>query len=515
MTRDEFSKEFLDRGTKQGIPTEELRVKFRQALADFDKSQGITPRKDVSKSNTGNPVIDWIGNNVAPTVQNVSRMIPDQITNNLPTTMGTVAGMVTSPMRLIPGIGRTLNAVGTGVGTGTGELIKNQIDVLQGDNPNIGMEDTWLTKPKEMFETTVADPYRTGAVAGATSLAFDYATDNPIVNPIKAKIKDVLVNNPVSQGASKIIQSMIPKSKDVFASMFKLPSSMKIFKRINPQEVSEEMVNYNLGGKTLDEMDDVVNTVTGKEGIFPKMTRAVVDQIDGLIDNGSAISDAKSVLSTSTELNKLQEQKVLLKIQKVIDNHLVTATGEKVPLDAFQAQKDLENIAYSAIAKGTDAQGTVSRLAQQEADAYLAAADALSENIKNKITPEMIDSVKEKYAKQVGDTLGDYGLKKFMAIKDIDGFRAFQKNWVRLGQMIDYTKMINGGLLTKALQQKPPSLLEIPAKVAMDVANNPVIKSGAAQIYNRAEGAGKSLFDILGHAIPPAVGSYTAQNYGK
>lgn len=363
--------------------------------------------------------------------------------------------------------------------------------------------------------------------AGTQDQTIDQQAVESVKEPVVAGVADLAASGVINAATPvfKGIGSLVKPSKtavDLFESIFTLPRT--VAEKIGIRKVAPQLLEDGMGGKSLEEMVQVADQVAGKNGIVNAAAREASNAHGASIGIDNAMTAAENIaeqnrafLGGGAATKKAQDaivQNVQGNIRRTILGRSPTGIGKISAIDAYDAAKQLESIAYSF--EGSAAKSTVqdahtlqmkalAKIYKSAADELITSVDQLpasKEVVQTLKTPETIAALEE-----ISQNLA----KKFKSATSFKELRAIMSPYVKVSQAAQQTMAQANTPITKLLGGELGfnnlfGLTKIPGEILQTPEATGSIAGG---LYNAGKvGAGvKPLFDFLGKAAPLGVRS--------
>lgn len=320
---------------------------------------------------------------------------------------GAIVGAPTGPGAILTG------AAGTAAGTGAGQAFGETLENLT------GLQDESIA---DLAKESITRPVVAGAVDAATAGAMKLA--QPVLKGIGGIVK----------GVGRIF---IPKNAPVKVAVnaFKVPTAIS---RAVPVDdtVEEVIVRHGIHGD-FDDIAKAVDSVTGSEGAISKITRNAVSKIKDQVDIGDALAMANKAKLAATNLDDKVAKNTIIQINNIL-NKAQKSILKVDPLDALDAERQLESVGFNLIKAASNKGGLDEIVLKQQAEMYLSAAEALSEEINKKVAKEgIVDAFKTSSVLNELSAISPRLADQFSKAKNISEIRSIARPWVNMGKIVD------------------------------------------------------------------------------
>lgn len=274
--------------------------------------------------------------------------------------------------------------------------------------------------------------------------AIETAYNSGDLNKVSKLIGDIPDGDPYKSamqslfGATDDLAAKQPYEKasagvQTYLSNFTIPT--KRAGRLKPQETAKAMIKYGLTGD-LDEIGNKAASVSGSDGILSKLSRKIIGNTKEDIPLDTAMSSVQGSLDKIAELTPSEEQRIMSAVRRMLPTGKRPDTANA--LDVFDSVKELEKLGHQYLGHSTYLTGNIK--SEQIGNVYLEVAENLkdvlgktvkdSNSVKNAITPEVINSVKNISPELAKD------LSKVTSLSEL---RSLQAPFVRVQNMVDLT----------------------------------------------------------------------------
>src|SRR3990167_103926 len=286
------------------------------------------------------------------------------------------------------------------------------------------------------------DQYGKAARELSLAAALDFATMGAlkwakpllgkVAGPVEAVMKDFYKSSPMVQS---------------FLGSFTIPT--KLAKSLNPIKTARELVEDGIHGSA-GKLTQIVDNVTGANGIITRLTRDALGQIDNEIPVSNALTAARNIINQSLEIDDKYARKILGQISGKIQYG--KEIGKMYALDAFDYAKKLESLGHQYLNASTYLTKNIK--AEDTGRVLLAAADEIIDTINRTVREQDIISKvlsQESISNltQVSSRLAD----KVMNAKTFSELRSVAAPYVNLGRMLALTEQAAQSVAQNATRQ--------------------------------------------------------------
>lgn len=245
----------------------------------------------------------------------------------------------------------------------------------------------------------------------------------------------------LKKGGEKIVGN----PRDYFKAAFTLPR--KIAERLDLDRAADAALKYNISGG-LDDIIKNANKITGKSGVITRATREALGRTKTPVNTNAALDAAQFAADNATNVDKAVLDKTIAKATRMISKVQGSLPGKGSAIDVFDIVQSLEDEGYKLANKSTDLTPDVSL--EQQADVFLAAADAIKDQMDVAVVDEkVLDKIKNQFVKEALKVSPDLAVD-FMNAKTLRDLRAIAKPWVDLTTASRVTKNTQTAPLTQA-----------------------------------------------------------------
>lgn len=258
------------------------------------------------------------------------------------------------------------------------------------------------------------------------------------------------ITTAAEETAPKTVTESIPggNAKDIpadvtqqFKSRYTVPD--KRIADLKPMQTSQEILAHIKGGMNPEILDQAPGLITGDNGIVTQMTRDTLNNIKGDIKvGGEASKQAENILNaTDNKMFTTPAEK------QAIVNHILS--GEEAggtpltmdPLSAFDYQRQLESIASKYDFSANNYLNPYRMGDAAKADAYHAAANAVSDEINKTVGDQgILDSIKTPERIQTLEKISPRLAQQVKDAKDLSDLRHTAAPFVKLSKMQQLTQ---------------------------------------------------------------------------
>jgi len=304
------------------------------------------------------------------------------------------------------------------------------------------------TSEKELNDPTLYSDVISSAPTGALLEGGLTYAGNKITN--KLKQKELNANAKVAaEKPLTVKQGGEPTAKGKeFAQQFEVRS--KIAERLKPWEVSDTLANkYGIAPDELSNLKQTADSITGKDGILNKQVRDSIAKVPEEIDVGEVPTVVKNLLDNAYDMTEADKALITRKVNAIIKPG--KRIGYTNPLDAFDATKSLEKEGYNLLGKSTAL--SPNPRYEEMGGIFLDAADEIKTSLSN--TVDKYNAVSLTKSKAVYDSLAKISqplADEYMNAIKIGDLRAMQEPFVKLGKMVDETRLAQNTAFSKAFK---------------------------------------------------------------
>lgn len=329
-----------------------------------------------------------------------------------------------------------------------GPTISNAADYLSGGKNNpIGLPGIDLLHGQ-------ATPM---SILGLASLGMGGA-ENPEDAETAAE-KDIPVEKPPMITANKADPMSIAKMQ----LNFDVPRRIAQNQSVKPETVMNQLIDDNISGRSLDDLQTIADSITGEHGAFPKINNYILSKIDTPIDysaalkakdeNLPAVLDGEKkgfITQVNQEVNKALEP---LNYNKPGELPSALPAGQGYATDLFQASQNLREIARMYQRKAYTDMGELNHPEMERAaQAITEIKNNIDDAIDQQVPPQTYEQFKnDPYVQQQLQRVPPKVAQRYMqgASRFKDG-QAIQAPYVNLSNMIEDTKDTQLSVWTKA-----------------------------------------------------------------
>lgn len=409
------------------------------------------------------------------------------VADALPTVGGVMGGMAG---RVLPGSPSVNGAVGTAAGTGAALPLKWLTRTLAG---------TENRPQNEITKESIQAPL----VAGGADLAA-----SGVINAV----------SPVIKGIGNLIKPS-KSAVDLFESIFTLPRT--VAEKIGISKVAPTLLEDGMGGKSLEEMVQTADKVAGKNGIINAAAREVSNAHGASIGIDNALTAAENIaeenrafLGGGAATQKAQDaivQNVQGNIRRTILGKSPTGVGKISAIDAYDAAKQLENIAYSyeAGASKSTVQGTQQLQMKALSKIYKASAQELIDSVdKLPESKAVLETLKNPDTIQALEDISPNLAKRFKAATSFKELRNIMSPYVKVSQAAQQTMAQANTPITKILDGAGMNNLFGLTNLVSGALQSPEASGSiAGGLYNagKAGNVASPVMNFLGSAAPTTI----------
>lgn len=564
MDREEFAKQFIQKGKQSGASKEDITKKLQVALNEYDSQNsgmGQTPPSDPSfVQNIGSALIEpakKYGNMVmgamAEGVNKGTELYATKVKGIDPEAAREAIYSKPNPFlnekeveqfsdpkrAAIEGTKRTAGMSSYFVPGGTSAKAAITSGAVAGGL--YGLSDT-------DEEATLADYVKNvtygaaGGAAGASAVHGLQTLSSKAIASITRKAQNILQSKPQipDEIADKAVEKILSKASNaetgnvsstaetVYGSGFNFSKKGQAFEKLKPQQTFKTMLQDKIWG-TPGQISQKVNRVTGEDGVVSNIVKQGLNEIGDNIDIPSNLVSPEEVTGLYTTLTPKDVNSISVRLAKTAPGSSITGKDAN---KLFDFQQTLEKEAWDTLSRNIS-----DSKALEYAQLKLLYASRIEQVLDKSIDqsgittqlskdPAIIawlgDNVSENFARRFAETGGD-----------LRALRSLQKDYVRMGRIVELSSQENSSLgktMFKWVDQLPgvgPVISSVSnqiesvvgtgapilTKSAMETANNVTrpIGQGLGQINTIMNKGASRIAPVVGASQMPGLGQTPPQ----